>query len=528
MNTTLLTVALIILLCIIAYRFSDKFGMPVLLLFMGLGMFFGADGPIGIYFNNYQLTEQICTICLAFIMFYGGFGTNWKSAKPIAVKAITLSTLGVVATALLTAAFCYYAFNYTFAESFLIGAVLSSTDAASVFSILRSKNLALKDKTAPLLEVESGSNDPSSYMLTIIAISIINKGDVSIGLMVFSQLFFAIIFGVLIALIARMTIGKISELGNGMDTIFMFAVVLISYALPGVFGGNGFLSVYITGIILGNSKIKNKVSLVHFYDGINGLSQILVFFLLGLLSFPSRIPSIMITSVGIAVFLALVARPITIFALLTPFKSSLKQKLIVSWAGLRGAASIVFAIMALSAGVGINGDLFHIVFVVSLLSVAFQGALLPRFSKKLDMIDYEDDILKTFNDYHDESSLALIRMFIPEEHHWQNKKISEIQLPADSLAVMINRGDETIIPKGDTVVLAQDSLILSIPTYTSEDDLSLKEIEIDKSSPWCNRTIEELDLPKNILIAMIKRGDENIIPRGHTILLEKDIIVMIS
>lgn len=529
MAITLLLCCAVILSCVIANRFSNKFGMPALLCFMALGMISGSDGLLKISFDNYMITEQLCTVALIFIMFYGGFGTKWQTARPIVVKAALLSTFGVVATAFLTCFFCYQFLQFSYAESFLIGAVLSSTDAASVFSILRSKNLNLKHSTAPLLEIESGSNDPMAYMLTMVALAMIS-GDTrtSVPILLLMQIGIGIAIGIACSILGIMALKKNDLITLGMDTVFVIALALLSYALPTVLGGNGYLSVYLTGIILGNSKINNKIALVHFFDGITGLAQILIFFLLGLLSFPHLLPGLFWTSFLIALFLTFVARPIAMFLFLLPFRSSLQQCLLVAWSGLRGAASIVFAIMVIARGTRLDHDLFHIVFFISLLSVAIQGSFLPKVARKLDMVDNSSNIRITFNDYQEESNLTLMRMYIPPHHNWENRKIEEISFPPGSLALMIKRGKDTLIPRGSTTILAKDTLILSVPSYRSENDGNLKEILIDSSHNWCNCTIAELNLPRNVLIALIKRGDENIIPQGSTIILPDDRVVICS
>lgn len=524
----ILLCACVLLSCVIANRFSSKFGMPALLLFMALGMLFGSDGLVKIPFNDYYIAKEVCNSALIFIMFYGGFGTNWNTAKPSAVKAVCLSTIGVIITAVLTGAFCYYILKLALMDSCLIGAVISSTDAASVFSILRSKNLNLKDGTASLLEIESGSNDPVAFMMTVIVLTVINgTGSASkIISMIFSQVGLGVIIGIGIALMGIFILRKLEIVTDGLETIFITSLALISYSLSEYLGGNGYLSVYITGIILGNSKINNKVILVHFFDGITGLAQILIFFLLGLLAFPHEMPNVIIPAVLIALFLTFLARPIAVIMILLPFRASIKQCMLVSWAGLRGAASIVFAIMAIASDVSIESDLYHIVFMISLLSVSVQGSLLPAVARKLDMIDEESDVRKTFNDYQEKSSITLMRVFVPEGHSWVNKTIESAGIPADSLALIIKRNGENIVPKGDTIIKENDSIILSIPEYDFKDDIKLKEMKIDRVNKWCNKAIEDINLPNNILITLIKRGDQNIIPRGKTVILEGDVIVI--
>lgn len=522
-----LLIAAILFSCILADRFSGKFGMPALILFMAVGMIFGCDGLFKIQFDNYGVAEKVCAAALVFIMFYGGFNTKWQSAKCVAVRATILSTLGVLVTAGLTGVFCYFVLHFSYVESFLIGAVLSSTDAASVFSILRGKHLNLRDGTASLLEIESGSNDPMSYLLTMIGISLLGNADTgNIPLMIFMQLALGILVGVVVALIGIVLLTKTNFIPEGLETIFVIAIVIFSFGLAELIGGNSYLSVYLLGILLGNSRIRNKNILIPFFDGVTGLAQILIFFLLGLLAFPHRMPDIMVPALLIALFLTFVARPIAVFGILLPFRCSIRQCLLVSWAGLRGAASIVFAIMVIAGGGDISLDLFHIVFMVALLSVAFQGTLIPKVAEKLDMVDNSADVSKTFNDYQEESAMTLMRMYIPKGHNWENHKICEVSIPTGALALMIKRDGDTMIPNGDTRILAEDSVILSVPAYESKEDEHLEEVLIEKNNPWCEQRIRELNLPQNQLIAFVKRGEENLIPSGSTKIHEGDIVVL--
>lgn len=526
MEEFLLIIGLIILVCVAASRLSDKFGTPSLLLFIGIGLLCGVDGIFKVSFDNYGLTEKICSMALVFIMFYGGFGTKWSTAKPVAAQSILLSTAGVFVTAFLTAGFAVFVLKFSWVEGILLGAVLGCTDAASVFSILRTRKLSLKGGTAPLLEIESGSNDPAAYMLTAIGISLLQGGSENVPLMFFMQIAVGVAVGVALAFFALFILQKLIVTTDGMDTIFIIGVVIISYSLSTYLKGNGYLSVYLTGIILGNSKMNNKKVLVHFFDGVTNLAQIVIFFLLGLLATPHKMLSIVPIAVAVALFLALVARPAAVFAILKPFKASVRQCILVSFAGLRGASSIVFAILAMAGGHDVGYDIFHIVFMVAIFSVLIQGSLLPFMSKKLDMIDEEADVRKTFNDYQEESTMTLMRMYIPHGHNWVDRRISEVSMPTGALALMIKRDGETIIPRGDTVIREGDNLILNVPSFKGESDIKLEEILIDKKNEWCNKTIKELDLPENVLIAVIKRGDENIIPEGKTKIKEKDIVVI--
>lgn len=236
MESILLLCAVVIVICIVASRLSQRLGVPALLLFLALGMLFGSDGLFRIPFDNFEAAERICSVALIFIMFYGGFGTRWEAARPAAARAVVLSTLGVAVTALLTALFCHFALGFSVLESFLTGAVISSTDAASVFSILRSKKLGLRNHTASLLEVESGSNDPASYMLTVIALSLMGVGGGgAIPWMIFAQVVFGLGLGAAVAGLSILVLRRLT-LSDGLDTIFVVAAALLSFALPAVVG----------------------------------------------------------------------------------------------------------------------------------------------------------------------------------------------------------------------------------------------------------------------------------------------------
>lgn len=529
MSGFLLIAGLLMIACIILNKVSSKIGMPMLLSFILLGMLVGSDGLFKIPFDNFILAEKICSAALIFIMFYGGFGTKWNEAKPVAVKAICLSSLGTVMTAGLVGLFCHFVLKISLLESFLIGAVISSTDAASVFSILRSKRLNLRFNTASLLEIESGSNDPFSYMLTIILLSLASN-SMSTGsfyYMLFAQIVFGILFGFGIGFLTMLFLKRFTISSSGFYAIFMVSVAIISFSLPTLFHGNGYLSTYITGIFLGNQRINNKLELVHFFDGITGLMQMLLFFLLGLLSFPSQLPEVALISLCIALFLTFIARPITVFAILSPFRSDLRQKLLVSWSGLRGAASIVFSTMVVTHPAIHNNDIFHIVFFIVLFSLLLQGTFLPHLAKKLDMTDQDSDVMKTFNDYIDELPVQFIQFTIPPSHEWIGKEIRELTLPPNSLLILLIRGAERIVPNGKTTLQCNDTLILSGMSSYKMNQMQLYEKKLEHGSDLIEKTISNLSQMEELVI-LIRRGEEIIIPNGDTVLLEHDILVLSS
>lgn len=423
MVNIMLICGLVLLISITASKVLYKFGVPILLIFIILGMIFGSDGIGGINFTDYSLTNQICSMALVFIMFYGGFGTNWNVAKPSIKPALLMSTAGVIITTVLTGIFAWFILKVNILEGLLIGAVVSSTDAASVFAILRSQKLNLEGSLASLLEVESGSNDPTAYMLTIAILTLMSSGSAG-GLIsiLLKQIIFGVLVGVILAKITVYVLRNVNFEIKGFDTIFLTAIAILSYSLSEWIGGNGYLSVYLAGLIIGNSKIQHKKNLFYYFDGISWIIQIALFFILGLLSFPSKFPMVIGVSVAISVFLIFVARPAAVFLMLKPFGYSIKEKLFVSWVGLRGAASLVFAIYAMTYGVKIENDIFHIIFFVALFSVAIQGTLIPMLAKKLDLVDNSTTVFKTFNDYTGDMSSKLVEVTITNESTFRRGK----------------------------------------------------------------------------------------------------------
>ena len=533
MTSVMIVCALVLLICITSSKMLYKFGVPILLIFIVLGMLFGSDGIVGIYFDNYELTNILCSIALIFIMFFGGFGTNWNMAKSVAIPSILMSTLGVIITAGLTGLFCVGILKTNLLEGLLIGSIVASTDAASVFSILRSQKLNLKGSIASILEIESGSNDPIAYMLTVIILGLMsNKGYGIIAPMLISQICVGIISAIILAKFTIYLLRHINFEIDGFYPIFVTAIAILSYALSVYFGGNGYLSAYISGIIIGNSKIPHKKSIFQFFDGLSWLMQIMLFFLLGLLSFPSKISVVMIEGIAISIFMIFIARPLATFSILSWFKIPLKQQVFISWVGLRGAASIAFAIYAVTYGITIHNDIFHIIFFVALFSVAVQGTLIPKVAKKLDLIDEESSVLKTFNDYKEEIGTRLIEILIDSSSNLANKAIMDTNIPEDILIVMIKREGDVLVPNGSTIILPGDILVVTgnnlekFREYKEEKTVKLMEISVCKKSYLANKSIVDVGISEDILVVMIKREGNIIIPNGSTIILPGDILVV--
>lgn len=526
MNEALLLMGCVILLCTLMGRYLDRLAVPSLLIFIALGMCFGENGLLRIPFDDYDAANVICSASLIFIMFYGGFGTNLNAARPVVVQSVVLSTLGVAGTAGAVAAFAHLVLGLPWVESFLIGSVISSTDAASVFNILRSKKLALKYHTDSLLEIESGSNDPISYMLTTVAVGIMGGQDVFIPLLLVQQIAIGALGGLLLGKLAIWSLRRGMFPSEQSQTIFVFAVVILSYALPTVLGGNGYLSSYLCGIYMGSTKLPQKRNLVHFFDVVTDVAQVLIFFLLGLLVTPVELPSVLLPALAIMVFLTFLARPAVVSVLMLPFRPSPAQVGVVSWAGLRGVASIVFAIMAVLQGAETRYNLFNLVFCIVLLSISLQGSLLPRVSAKLHMIDHTADVSKTFNDYQEESDIDFIKIHLDKNHPWNGKTLKELPLPSDLLVVMIARREETIVPNGSTVLLPGDLLVLAARAFEDRENLFLQEIVVEKGHKWVGRSLRQIPTRSDTLIVMIKRGNETIIPGGSTILQAGDTLVV--
>ncbi|EFB75801.1 potassium/proton antiporter [Subdoligranulum variabile] len=526
MNEAILLAGAVILICILMNRLIEKIPVPSLLIFIALGICFGENGVFRIVFNDYAAVNLICSVSLIFIMFYGGFGTNLQAARPVLAQSVLLSTAGVAATAGAVGIFAHFALGLPWLESLLIGSVISSTDAASVFNILRTNKLALKYHTDSLLEVESGSNDPMSYMLTTVTLSLMAGQQVSIPLVLLQQISLGLLCGFLVGKGTVWLLRQSFLESQQNRTVLLFAVMLLAYALPAVLGGNGYLSVYLCGILLGNTKLSQKRYLVHFFDVLTDVSQVIIFFLLGLLVTPTELPALLLPALGIMLFLTFVARPAVVTALLLPFRARREQIGIVSWAGLRGAASIVFAISAVLSGVQTRDNLFNLVFCIVLFSIALQGTLLPKAARYLGMIDDNEDVAKTFNDYQAESDVDFIKIHLGAGHPWCGHTLREAALPPELLVTMIVRGEKTIVPDGATTLCAGDLLVLAARAFEDREHISLHEVNVERSDRWANKALAELPVPEGRLVILIKRGVETMIPTGRTVIKPGDTLVL--
>ncbi len=515
----LLLAGIVIVICVLSNRVASKLPVPSLILFICLGMLFGADGPAHIQFRDYALTEFACCAGLLFIMFYGGFNANVREARPVAPQAILLSTAGVLACAGIVGAFCHFVLGLDWLVGLLVGSVIASTDAASVFNVLRGAKLSLRDGTDSLLEIESGSNDPMSYMLTVILSALIIGADINVPLMVAEEVVIGIAFGLGIGKLAEIALERVDFAMEQGETIFLIAVALVSYALPGVLHGNGFLAVYLCGMWLGNADIPHKRDMARTFDVITEVCQMAIFFLLGLLVQPSRLHLVVLPAIIVFAFLTLVARPLSTLLMLRPFGASLTKIGVTAGAGLRGAASVVFALYVVTSGAQtwLPFNIFDLVFVVVLLSLVVQGSLLPALARALDMIDANANVMRTFNDFQEESDLSLIKIKVDPTHPWIGRALRDVPTPRDLIVVLILRhGNERVVPGGDTVIEAGDLLVYAAPTFEARDDFTLREVHVGEHHRWAGKLLRELPDTSRIVIVMLKRGDQSIIPNGDT------------
>ncbi|MBC6999245.1 potassium/proton antiporter [Cytophaga sp. FL35] len=457
--------SLLLLISIIAGKTSYKFGVPILLFFLGIGMLAGSEGIGGIQFNDPKTAQFIGLVSLNFILFSGGLDTNWNSIKPVLKEGIALSTLGVLLTALSLGAFVYFITDFTIYESLLLGSIVSSTDAAAVFSILRSRSLALKTNLRPTLELESGSNDPMAYVLTLAFLTLVVNQDQSawsILPMFLQQMILGGAAGFLFGKISKYIINKIKLDFEGLYPVLVISLMFITFSATDTIGGNGFLAIYICAVYLGNQDIIHKKTILKVFDGLAWLMQIVLFLTLGLLVFPSEIIPIVGIGLLTALFLILIARPVGVFISLIFFKMKMRRRLYISWVGLRGAVPIVFATYPLLAGVEKANMIFNIVFFISVTSVLVQGTTLSLFAKWLHVALPEKakkltatDLLLT------ENPKALMKEIgVTQNCFAVDKEIVELGFPKNAIIAMIIRDNNYITPNGSTKIMAEDTLVV--------------------------------------------------------------------
>jgi cell volume regulation protein A len=474
----LLVGSILLFISIIVGKTSYKFGVPTLILFLAIGMLAGSDGIGGIQFDDPKLAQFIGIVSLNFILFSGGLDTSWKAVKPILKEGLVLSTLGVLLTALSLGTFVYYVTDFTIYESMLLGSIVSSTDAAAVFSILRSKNLALKSNLRPTLELESGSNDPMAYVLTIAFLTLVINQDLSIFSIIplfLQQMILGGIGGFAFGKLSEIIINKIKLGFEGLYPVLVIALMFITFSATDAVGGNGFLAIYICAVYLGNQDLIHKSTILKMFDGMAWLMQIVLFLTLGLLVFPSQIIPFMGIGLLISIFLILIARPVSVFLSLMFFKMKLGRRFYISWVGLRGAVPIVFATYPLLAGIDKANIIFSIVFFISVSSVLIQGTTLSIFAKWLNVALPDEVKPITENDRYilNLPKSEMEEVSIPSGSYAVKKRIIDLHFPRSAFIVMIKRNSKYVRPGGSTVIEADDVLVLLL-----DNEDSLKEVKV--------------------------------------------------
>lgn len=464
-ENVLLIGSLLLFISILAGKTSYRFGVPTLVLFLAVGILAGSEGIGKINFNDPGLAQFIGIVSLNFILFSGGLDTNWKSIQPVLWQGISLSTLGVLFTALGLGTFVWAITDFSIYEALLLGAIVSSTDAAAVFSILRSKNLALKSKLRPTLELESGSNDPMAYFLTIAFLSLVLSPEKSVWSVIpffLQQILIGAAMGFLMGKISKIIINKIRLDFEGLYPVLAIALMFIVFSATDVLGGNGFLAVYLSGVYLGNHSIIHKKTIMRMFDGLAWLMQIVLFLTLGLLVYPSQVLPIVGIGILISGFLIFIARPLGVMLSLSFFKMKMRRRWYISWVGLRGAVPIVFATYPLIAGIEKANMIFNIVFFVSLSSVLLQGTTLSLVAKwlhvALPMKVKPKSPVDTF--LADDAKSLLNEISIPEYNHSIGKRIVQLKFPRKAIIAMISRDDKFITPNGNTIIEPNDILIV--------------------------------------------------------------------
>lgn len=467
----LLIGSILLFVSIAVSKTSARFGVPTLLLFLIVGMLFGSDG-LGIQFNDMKDAQFVGMIALCIILFSGGMDTKFHEIKPVLAPGLVLSTVGVLLTAVFTGIFIWWLSGmqwsniyFTFLPSLLLASTMSSTDSASVFAILRSQKMNLKHNLRPLLELESGSNDPMAYMLTIVLIQLItaeSNGAGAIVILFLQQFIFGGLIGYGTGKLAVYIINKLNLDNKSLYPIFMLAVVFFTFSVCDLFKGNGYLAVYISGMMIGNSKIANRKEISTFFDGLTWLFQIIMFILLGLLVNPREMLDVACVAMLIAGFMILIGRPLSVALCLLPFrKITARSKLYISWVGLRGAVPIIFATYPVVANVEGADQIFNIVFFITLLSLILQGTTLPFFARKLGL---SAPMEKTGNDFGvelpDEIDTDLTDITVTPAMIANGDTLKDMSLPQGTLVMIVKRGTEFLVPNGSLHLQVGDKLLL--------------------------------------------------------------------
>ena len=467
----LLIGSILLFVSIVVGKTGYRFGVPALLLFLLVGMLFGSDG-LGLQFHNAKIAQFIGMVALSVILFSGGMDTKFKEIRPILSPGIVLSTVGVFLTALFTGLFIWYLsgmswtnIHFPLITSLLLASTMSSTDSASVFAILRSQKMNLKHNLRPMLELESGSNDPMAYMLTIVLIQFIQSDGMGTGNIIGSfiiQFLVGAAAGYILGKLAILILNKINIDNQSLYPILLLSFVFFTFAITDLLRGNGYLAVYIAGMMVGNHKITFRKEIATFMDGLTWLFQIIMFLMLGLLVNPHEMIEVAVVALLIGVFMIVIGRPLSVFLCLLPFrKITLKSRLFVSWVGLRGAVPIIFATYPVVANVEGSNMIFNIVFFITIVSLIVQGTSVSFVARLLHL---STPLEKTGNDFGvelpEEIDTDLSGMTITMEMLNEADTLKDMNLPKGTLVMIVKRGDEFLIPNGTLKLHVGDKLLL--------------------------------------------------------------------
>jgi cell volume regulation protein A len=461
----LVVVSLLLLAGVLASKASSRSGVPSLILFLAIGMIAGSEGPGGIPFDDAVAAQVLGVVALALILFFGGLETDWQATSAVLWRGVSLSTLGVLITALSVGWFASVVLDVTFLEGLLLGSIVSSTDAAAVFSVLRSRGASLKGRLKPLLEFESGSNDPMAVFLTVGVIRLLQDPSASVwdlagGFVV--QMTLGAGLGYLAGRFSVFLINRIRLETDGLYPVLTLALALLTYGLTAVVGGNGFLAVYLAGIVLGNQDFIHKRSLLRFHDAVAWLMQILMFLTLGLLVFPSHLLPVAGSALLISFFLMFVARPIGVFVSLAASNVRRRHRVMISWVGLRGAVPIILGMFPLLHGIERAETIFNIVFFIVLTSVLLQGTTLATVAGWLGLRGslsakrrHPFEIIPT-----QKTDSEFVELTVTANSTAVGKQIVDLGLPKAVLIVLLTRGETFLTPRGATVLQEGDDLLV--------------------------------------------------------------------
>lgn len=464
MDYKILTCGILLLISLLSIRVTKKVQVPLLIMFLFIGIAAGSEGIGGIYFDDAKITQDIGNIALLFILFAGALETKKSDATMALYPSGILATAGVFFTAMLAALIAYVLTSLNLKESLLFGAIVSSTDAAAVISMLGGSNLKKKIRT--VIEIESGSNDPMAYALILFILSMFGAGEKTSIFWGVIFLFRQIIFGALMGIIfgkISLPLGKILKIEREeFLTIHLIAMLFICFAGTNLIGGNGFLAIYLMGILVGNEHFDFRMNCIKNMRVASWLMQITMFIILGLLVFPSQLKAVVIRGSILAIMVTIVARMIVVFALMTPFKYSRKEKFFMSWAGLKGAVPIIFSTNAITAGIDNSQVIFNMVFYMVVFSVMIQGMTLKPLAKYLGLLDPISETEADTIDLEELEELSLKKLYLDKKSEYINKEIKDLHLPKSMHIISIRRGDEDIIPRGDVILKAGDKILFSM------------------------------------------------------------------